>query len=125
MQPLRLDGEAVAPVPGAVELPGRLGAPPERAQGICESFRFDAVGRVEMVALFEHFEVEVRKDVAQSGRDGAVLVGVAESAEGEVDGAVEAGKGIPIEVVTSERLEEGADAGWALCHPGGWIAGWR
>jgi len=43
---------------------------------MCESFRFDAVGRVEVVALFEHFEVEVRKDVAQSGRDGAVSSGL-------------------------------------------------
>jgi hypothetical protein len=50
----------------------------------------DPVGRVEVVALLEDLQLEVREGAAEPLRDLSVLVRVAEPAEREVDGPVEA-----------------------------------
>ena len=41
-----------------------LGSAPVSAKRVSEPFRLDAVGRVEVMALLEHLELEVRKDLA-------------------------------------------------------------
>src|SRR5687767_6710796 len=79
--------------------------------------------RVEVVALLEHLELEVREHVAQTLRDLFVLIRVAESAEGEVDRTVEAPEGIAVDLARLECAADRADACWTIRHPWGRVAG--
>ena len=70
--------------------PSPIGAIPECPQRVREAFRLDPMRWVEVVSLLEHFQLEVWEDPTHQGGDLAVLVGVAASAQSEVDGAIEA-----------------------------------
>ena len=78
-----------------------------------------------MVSLLEHLKCEVVEGPREPLGELPVLVGVAESAEREVDRALEPTQRLPIEVVSLERAHERADAGRALRHPGRRRAGRR
>jgi hypothetical protein len=60
--------------------------------------------RIEMMSLLEHLELEVWEDPAEPGADLAELVLVAQPAECEVDGAVEARQRIAVEVVRPDGV---------------------
>ena len=104
---------------------GRFGAPPKFLEGAGKAFGLDPVGRVEVVALLEHLELEVREHSAQTFRELPVLVRVAESAEREVDRAIETAEGLAVDVAPLERATERADPCRTLGHPGRRFAGRR
>ena len=98
---------------------------PERPQRTRESLRLDSVRRIEVVSLLEYLEGEVVEDPREPLGDLAVQVGIAEPAEGVVDGAVESAQGLPVEVVRPECARERTDPRRALPHPGRGRAGRR
>ena len=54
----------------------RLGSRPVSAQRVCGPLRLDPMRRVEVVALLEHVEGEVREDVGRSLGHPAVVSGL-------------------------------------------------
>ncbi len=79
--------------------------------------RFDPVWWIEVMALREHLEPEVREDASQPLGFLAEVVGVTESAECEVRRAVEAAEGLSVQVVGLEGANKSADGRRALSHP--------
>src|SRR5206468_1712386 len=91
---------------------------PQCSERVGEPLGLDPMRRIEMMPLLEHLELKVGEYPAEPVADLAELVLVAQPAECEVDGAVEALQGISVEVVRPERLHERADPAGALRHPG-------
>src|SRR6187455_1011622 len=75
------------------------------------------MGRVEVVAFSERLDREVGEDRTEPLGHPAEVVGVAASAEREVDRPVEGTQGRGVEVAAVERVHERSDAGRSLGHP--------
>ena len=73
---------------------------------MCDTFGLDSVGWVEMVALRKPLEREVGEDRSEPSGHSAVVVGVAEAAEREVDRTIEGSQGSEVEIAAVERVDE-------------------
>src|SRR6266540_544145 len=86
--------------------------------------RSGAEGR--SVALRKRLDGEVGEDRCESLRHSCEVVGVAASADREVDRPVERSQRFEVEVAMVERVEAGAQTGGSLGHPWwGWPLGRR
>lgn len=74
--------------------------------------------RVKVMSLLEHLKSEVWEEPAEPSRDLAELVGVTHPPKREVDGMIEAGQRIAVEIVGPERLHERSYPARTVRHPG-------
>ncbi len=83
---------------------------PEGQQRVGEALGLDAVRRVEWVAFGERLDREVGEDGRQPVRHAGVVVGVAATAEREVQGPIERSKRLGVQAAFVERFDESSGA---------------